>query len=124
MSRLIDHLFILLTILFTVYSQFVMRWQVAAAGPLPADVPGKVSYLITLLMNPWVLSGVGATFFAGVSWMLAMTKFEVSYAYPFVSMTYIFVLAAGALLLHESMSPAKLLGSTLIVLGIIVIARG
>jgi drug/metabolite transporter (DMT)-like permease len=124
MARIIDHLYIIGTILFTVYSQLVMRWQVAAAGPLPIDTPGKASYVINLLLNPWVLSGMLATFLAGISWMLAMTKFEISYAYPFVSLNYILVLAAAFFLLNETLSATKLMGSALVVIGIIVISKG
>lgn len=124
MARLIDHTFILLTVLFTVYSQLIMRWQVSEAGPLPVDTHGKISYVLNLLVNPWVLSGIVATFFAGVSWMLAMTKFEISYAYPFVSLNYILVLVAGFFLFNEAISATKLAGSALVILGIIVIAKG
>jgi drug/metabolite transporter (DMT)-like permease len=124
LTRLIEHLFIISTILFTVYSQLIMRWQVSAAGPLPADLSDKFVYVVALLLNPWVVSGIVATFLAGVSWMLAMTKFEISYAYPFVSLNYILVLAAGFLLFQEAMSITKLAGSALVILGIIVIARG
>lgn len=124
MNRLIEHTFIFSTILFTVYSQLIMRWRVTEAGALPTDLSGKVQYIVALLLNPWVISGIVATFLAGVSWLLAMTKFEISYAYPFVSLTYVLVLAAGFLLFHESLSTTKLAGSALVVLGIIIIARG
>lgn len=124
MNRLIEHTFIFSTILFTVYSQLIMRWQVTEAGALPTDMPGKVRYMVALLLNPWVISGIVATFLAGVSWLLAMTKFEISYAYPFVSLNYILVLAAGFLLFQESLSFTKIAGSALVILGIIVITRG
>jgi len=124
LNRLVDHGFILSTVLFTVYSQLIMRWQVSAAGPLPVDTSEKIGYIINLLLNPWVLSGIVSTFLAGVFWLLAMTKFEISYAYPFVSLNYILVLAAGFVLFNESINVAKLAGSALVVLGIVVIARG
>ncbi len=123
-NRLLDHTYILSTVLFTVYSQLVMRWQVSAAGEIPSDWPSKIRFVITLLLNPWVMSGILATFFAGVSWMLAMTRFEISYAYPFVSLNYVLVLAASILLFQESLSFAKVLGTALIILGIAIIARG
>jgi multidrug transporter EmrE-like cation transporter len=123
-ARLMEHLFIFSTILFTLYSQLVMRWQVGSAGALPADAIGKVQFVAHLLLNPWVLSGMLASFAAGISWMLAMTRFEVSYAFPFVSINYVLVLAAGVLLFQESMSATKILGSALVVVGIIVIAKG
>src|SRR4051794_31687322 len=82
MAKALDHVYIASTILFTVYSQLVMRWQVGLVGPLPPDVPGKIGFVVHLLLNPWVLSGVAATFLAGVSWMMTMTKFQLSYAFP------------------------------------------
>ncbi|CAG0958444.1 partial undecaprenyl phosphate-alpha-L-ara4N flippase subunit ArnF, partial [Burkholderiales bacterium] len=108
----------------TVYSQLIMRWQVSAAGPLPEGLAEKLGYVTTLLLNPWVVSSVAATFMAGVSWMLAMTKFELSYAYPFVSLNYVLVLIAGFMLFNETLSAAKLAGTALVLLGIVVIARG
>ena len=124
MSRLLDHVYIFSTIFFTVYSQLIMRWQVSLAGPLPTSLLEKSFYIGNLLLSPWVLTGIVATFFAGVSWMLAMTKFEISYAFPFVSLNYILVLLLGFILFQESISITKILGSALVLLGIIVIARG
>lgn len=124
MTRLFDHLYIASTVLFTVYSQLAMRWQVGAAGEIPLDGMGKFRFIATLLINPWVISGIVATFLAGVSWMLAMTRFEISYAYPFVSLNYIIVLIASILLFNESISLAKVVGTALVIAGVIVIARG
>jgi multidrug transporter EmrE-like cation transporter len=123
-GRASDHAYIFSTILFTVYSQLVLRWQVGGAGELPADAVGKVRFVATLLMNPWVITGIVATFFAGVSWMLAMTRFEIGYAYPFVSLNYVVILAASVLLFHESLSGSKIVGTILVVAGIVVISRG
>jgi drug/metabolite transporter (DMT)-like permease len=75
-------------------------------------------------MRPWVLSGLFSTFLAGIAWMLAMTKFEISYAFPFVSLNYIIILLAGFFLFGESISIVKLTGCIIIVIGIFVISRG
>lgn len=124
MSRSLDHLYILFTVVFTVYSQLIMRWQVSAAGQMPLDVIGKVYFIGELLINPWVFSGILATFLSGVSWMLAMTRFEISYAYPFVSLNYVIILAASFLLFNESLSPPKMMGTVLVIVGIVVISKG
>lgn len=124
MARPIDHLFILATILFAVYSQLVMRWQVGSAGPIPSGLANQALFVGHLLIKPWVITGLVATFLSGVSWMLAMTKFEISYAYPFVSLNFVLVLAGGVLLFQESLSATKLAGSVLVILGVIIIGRG
>lgn len=122
--KISEHLFIILTIIFTVYSQLVMKWQVSLAGALPPTTTGRIDFIVSLLLNPWVITGVVSTFFAGVSWMLAMTKFEISYAFPFVSLNYIFMLMAGVLIFGETMSPLKLLGSFVVVIGLLILAKG
>lgn len=124
MSRFSDHLYIVFTIFFTVYSQLVMRWQVSAAGEIPADGHGKLYFIAALLIKPWVASGIIATFLAGISWMLAMTRFEISYAYPFVSLNYVIVLVASIFLFNESFSLPKIVGTVLVMVGIVVISKG
>lgn len=123
MSRLQDHLYILATLVFTVYSQVIMRWQVVQAGPLPTDFGDRARFVILLLLSPWVLSSVVATFLAGVSWMLTMTRFELSYAYPWIGLNFVLIMGAGFLIFNEALSAGKLAGTLLVVIGIVVIAR-
>jgi len=124
MTKLLDHFYIFSTVIFTVYSQLIMRWQVSLAGELPQEFSGKFQYVGSLLLNPWVLSGVVSTFLAGVSWMLAMTKFEVSYAFPFVSLNYVLILFASFFIFNEQLTMAKLIGTVIVAIGIIVVAKG
>lgn len=124
MNRFLDHLYIFLTVIFTVYSQLVMRWQVGAAGDIPSDAPGKIRFIATMLVNPWVMTGIVSTFLSGVSWMLAMTRFEISYAYPFISLNYVIVFTASILLFNESLSAPKIIGTVLVMVGIVVISKG
>lgn len=123
MARIPDHLYIVGTVLFTVYSQLIMRWQVSQAGALPADLIGKVQFVAQLFLNPWIISSIVATLFAGISWMLAMTRFEISYAYPWVGLNFVLMLFFGVLIFNESFNPAKLIGTLFVVVGIVVIAR-
>lgn len=124
MHKSLDHFYIFFTVLFTVYSQLVMRWQVGKVGALPADLMGKAQFIAVLLLNPWVISGVVATFLAGVTWMMAMTKFQLSYAFPFVSLNYVLVMLASAFFFGEPLTANKILGLIAILIGIFVIARG
>jgi drug/metabolite transporter (DMT)-like permease len=123
MNRALDHIYIFAMVLLTAYSQIIMRWRVGMAGALPSAWGGKVHFIAHLLVNPWVLSGVAATFFAGVSWMLALSKFELSYAYPFTSLVYMLVLASGVLLFKDAMSVGRLAGTAVVMLGVLIIAK-
>lgn len=107
----------------TAYSQVVMRWQVSIAGALPASFPGKMQFIGALLINPWVLSGIVSTFLAGVSWMLALTKFQISYAYPFTSLVYLLVLLSGIILFRDGASIGRIVGTSVVMAGVLIIAK-
>lgn len=119
-----SYLYVFLTILFTVYGQLVLKWQVSAAGSLPADVSGKVRFLSGLLLNPWVISAFLSAFLAALAWMAAMTKLPLSHAYPFMSLAFVLVMALSGLFFHEPITPAKVAGIVLIVLGLVVGSQG
>ena len=52
-----------------------------------------------------------------------MTKFEISYAYPFMSLAPALVFMIGILFLGENFSIGKLLGLFIIILGIIITVK-
>ncbi|MBX3086398.1 MAG: hypothetical protein KF716_32475 [Anaerolineae bacterium] len=119
-----DHLFILATIVFTAYGQLVMKWQASQLGTLPADTPGRIQYVIHLLLNPWIISVLVSALLGMFSWMGALSRFRLSYAYPFYSLTFVVVFLASAVLFHESITLNKSIGMILLVAGIIFIGQG
>jgi hypothetical protein len=76
----VNYSYIIATVLLTVYGQIVIKWQVINAGNFPLQISERIAYLMNLLINPWILSAFFAAFLAVVSWMIAMTKFELSHA--------------------------------------------
>ncbi|MCK4500343.1 hypothetical protein KAU11_07590 [Candidatus Babeliales bacterium] len=53
-----------------------------------------------------------------------MTKFDLSYAYPFISLSFVLVFILSALFFHKPVAVAKVLGIIFIMAGIIIGARG
>lgn len=119
-----SYVYILLTIILTVFGQLVIKWQVLGAGNLPSNFIDKIHFIAKLLMNPWVIVAFLAAFMASVFWMAAMTKFDLSYAYPFTSLSYILVLILSIAFFHEAASLLKMVGMTLIVTGLIIASQG
>ena len=121
---LVDHFYILLTVFLNVYTQLILKWQVSKVGAFPADANQRLLFLVRLLFNPWILSGIAATFIGMLSWFNALSKFQLSYAYPFVGLTFIAVFAGSAIWFHESVSLPKIIGFAFIVVGILFISQG
>jgi drug/metabolite transporter (DMT)-like permease len=112
------------TVLFTVYGQIVLKWRVAKVGALPAVFSHKIFFLLSVIWDPWVLSGLVAGFLAFLCWMAALTEFELSYAYPFMSLSFLLVLVFSTILFQEPLTVSKVVGVGLIVAGIIIGSRG
>ena len=123
-KSLSDFVYIFAVIVLTVCGQLILKWQVAKAGAFPQSFPERVLFLLRLLLNPWIIGGLFAGFLAFLCWMAAMTKFELSYAYPFMSLAFVLVLLSSALLFHETVTMPKMLGILLIMAGIIIAGRG
>lgn len=115
---------VILTVLLTVYGQMIAKWRVLQAGSLPPDLAKKITFLTSLLFDPWIISGILAAFLAALSWMAVLTKLQLSYAYPFMSLAFVLVLILSAVLFHEAVTVSKVLGLLLIIAGIIVTSRG
>jgi multidrug transporter EmrE-like cation transporter len=112
--------YIALTIVLTVYGQVVIKWQVSLAGAMPSHAGEKVAFLLGVLLKPWVVSAFVAAFLASIAWMAAMTKFDLSYAYPFMSLNFVLVVALSAWFFHEAITLPRVIGLLLIVVGIFV----
>lgn len=76
MARPLDYLYIVATIVFTVYGQVILKWRIGKLGALPPEALAKLKFLVMLLFDPAIFSGFAAAFLASLAWMAAMTRFE------------------------------------------------
>jgi multidrug transporter EmrE-like cation transporter len=118
------YLYIFLTISFMVYGHLVIKWQMLRTGSLPEAFFQKVTFLFCLLFNAWVISSLLATFLAALCWMAVMSKFDLSYAYPFMGLTFVLVLLFSGLFFHEPITTYKLAGIAFIITGIFIGSQG
>lgn len=119
-----SYVYVACTILLTVYGQLVIKWQVVGAGPFPDDPAGKLWFLARLLLNPWIITALAAALLAAFTWMAAMTKLDLSHAYPFTSLSFVLVTFVSAWLFQEPVTVPKIAGIALICAGIVVGSQG
>jgi multidrug transporter EmrE-like cation transporter len=115
---------VLLTVLFTVYGQFAIKWQVMRSPPVPSGVSEVAAYILQLLLSPLVISGIAAAFLASVAWMLALTRLPLNHAYPMTALTLVVVVIGSNWLFGEPVNALKLTGVLLIVAGIVIGSQG
>lgn len=119
-----SYIYIFGTIFFTVYGQLIIKWQMAKIGVLPSSFNEKMVIILLMFLNPWILSALISAFLAAICWMVAMTKYDLSYAYPFMSLSFVMVLVLSGLFFQESITPLKIIGASFIIIGITIGAQG
>jgi uncharacterized membrane protein len=79
--------------------------------------------LSTVLLNPFVLLGFVMYGLSTIFWLIALSKKDLSFVYPFISLTYVLVLVLSSLVLKEDIGINKLAGTLIIMFGLVIIAR-
>lgn len=106
----------LVSILLGAIGQFILK---LAAGQLQTG-----SGLLTLgmsMLNLKMVVAVACFVTSMIMWIFVLRKIELSIAYPMVSLGYVFVLLLSIYFLHEDIYLTKLIGTGLIVTGVIVL---
>ena len=119
------YLYIFGTIFFTVYGQMILKWRISYLNwtMTDGDFIKKIICYLKLLFDPFILSGFIGAFIASICWTMAMTKFELTSAYPFMSLSPAVVFILGIFILNETFTIGKVIGLVLIILGIIVTVK-
>jgi multidrug transporter EmrE-like cation transporter len=125
MQFILNHFYLLLAISFGVVSQLIIKWQMSAFSFNDYETwQDKFALAFSMLLNPYIMIALVLTLLSGVTWMIAMTKFEISYAYPFTILGLVFVTIFSVILFGESVNIYKIGGIILIVFGVIIISKG
>lgn len=111
------------TLFFTIYGQIVLKWRLNSFGDLPEALSAKITFLLSAFLDFYIISGFVSAFIASVFWMAAMTQFEISKAYPFMSLAPAIVFIIGIVLLGETFTWGKVIGLALIIFGTFVTVK-
>jgi drug/metabolite transporter (DMT)-like permease len=91
------------------------------------DVSGTAtlsgSSLRAILTNVSVVGGLLIFGLSAVVWLMVLSRASLSFAYPFASLTYVLIVLADKLVLHEEIPVLRWAGVFAIMTGIILVAQ-
>ncbi len=73
--------------------------------------------------QPWIIFGLGCYFVSAGLWILALTRVDVTVAYPMLSMGYVIAALLAWQLFGEALTGARVAGIAIILLGVVVLGR-
>ena len=76
-----------------------------------------------LATEPHIIGGVGCYVISVIVWILALSRVEVSIAYPMLSIGYVVNALAAWYLFGEAVTLTRLAGIGIIIIGVYIVAR-
>ncbi len=114
-------LIILIGILFASSGQIL--WKIGMTGT-GAITSLSLSSALLMAFNPWVIGGLICYGLSTIFWLIALSRADLSYVYPFIALTFVLIFIASFFLFHENISAQRVIGAAIIVFGIIVLVKG
>jgi len=78
---------------------------------------------LRLAIEPHILAGLACYVISVVVWVVALSRVPVSIAYPMLSIGYVVNALAAWALLGEALTPMRMAGIAVIVVGVFMVAR-
>jgi len=114
-------LLILVSVLLNCAAQLSIRKGMLLIGEVGMN--GFIQNLGSMLMNAWLWIAMLCYAVSILMWMVVLSKVEVSFAYPFLSIGYVVAAVVGYYFLGESLSLIRIMGILVICIGVYLISR-
>ena len=115
--------FILFTVLTNAAAQLMLKQGMLSMNGLTGLPDNIVVKLLHVVFNPWVFAGLVTFVVSMASHLYVLSKVELSFAYPFLSLAYVAVAVFAYFLFHEDLNAWRIAGIAFICVGTVLIAR-
>lgn len=116
-------LMILSCVMIGTAGQLLLKAGMNRVGEFAFSLHDLLPIALKVLSSPFILLGTLCYGLSLVVWLLVLSRSEVSYAYPLLSIGYVITAIAAYYLFGDSLSPIRMVGIGLIVLGVLCITR-
>ncbi|MET1413489.1 EamA family transporter [Roseibium sp. HPY-6] len=116
--------FILFTVLTNAAAQIMLKYGMTQIGDFSTLHSNLIIKLLQVVFTPFVFLGLCTFVISMASHLYVLSKVELSYAYPFLSLAYVVVAVYAFFIFHEDLNAMRVFGIALICVGTVFIAQG
>lgn len=118
-------LLILISISIAVGGQILLKIGMNRIGNIAVNSMSALGHLfLGVIKSPIVLVGLFMYVISAAIWLVVISAVDLSFAYPFIGLTYVLILIVSKFILKESVNPIRWAGAAIITIGVVVISRG
>lgn len=114
---------VLAGVLLNAGAQLLLKAGTNSIGAFAFSAGNLVPVGIKVASNPFIVAGLGCYVISVVVWIMALSRVEVSLAYPMLSIGYVVNALAAWYLFGEALTAQRLVGIGTIIVGVFLVAR-
>jgi drug/metabolite transporter (DMT)-like permease len=83
---------------------------------------GFVELALSMISSPSIIAGIVSFGCSLLLWLYVLARIDVSQAYPLIALGIVITSLGGVFLLGEPMSSLRLLGTTVVIVGVVLVS--
>jgi drug/metabolite transporter (DMT)-like permease len=111
---------IVITVIINVTGQFMVKTGVNRVGAVSLL---DFHAILRALSSVLVLGGFVVYFLSAIVWISILSRTELSWAFPILSLSYVLTVLLSPVLLHETFSAQRLIGTLVICFGVFLVSK-
>ncbi|MDW4550573.1 EamA family transporter [Defluviimonas sp. D31] len=115
--------FIVITVCLNAASQLLMKAGMSRVGEAEFSRSKILSLALSAMTDPFIILGLTTMTISMGTHLLSLSRFDVSFAFPFLSVAYVIVAIWGFFFFGESMNAMRIIGICVIMLGTVILAK-
>ena len=104
-------------------AQLLLKKGLLLIGEFPGRPGDLVPFFLKAFTNIYVISAVFLTIVTALTWILAVSKAQLSFVYPFMALSYFLVALFSLLIFKENVTAIRWVGILVICLGVFLVSR-
>ncbi|MBS1187127.1 MAG: 4-amino-4-deoxy-L-arabinose transferase [Burkholderiaceae bacterium] len=121
--KILEFSLILLGVLLNAAAQLLLKAGVRQIGQFDFSLANVWPISTQLATNLPIIGGLSCYVVSVVVWIMALSRVEVSIAYPMLSIGYLVNALLAWWLFGEAVGPQRLIGIAVIIIGVVIVAR-
>ena len=119
----ISFMLVLAGVMLNAAAQLLLKAGTNGIGAFAFTADNLIPVGIKAASNPFIVSGLGCYAVSVVVWIMALSRVEVSLAYPMLSIGYVVNAVAAWYLFGEALGAQRMIGIGTIIVGVFLVAR-
>ena len=115
--------FILFTVMTNAAAQLMLKHGMTQLGAISFANANPILKILEIVFSPWVFAGLLTFVISMASHLFVLSKVELSFAYPFLSLAYVAVAVFAYFIFHEDLNAWRIAGIGFICVGTVLIAQ-